>query len=141
MENLKKQEAFFQKCLHLELENVTNFLFALPLFPTGHLQKRNLLPNSQTLTTHEQPPLRDLSSLLAEQVCVVPLDSSFMFCGCSLTYAATKSWCPSRQLTMPTSVFVTLKQLKIQGNVLVSAWLCTVEIVIIHSVLNGSHFQ
>ena len=26
MENLKKQEAFFQKCLHLELENDTNCL-------------------------------------------------------------------------------------------------------------------
>ena len=45
----------------------------------------------RTLTTCERPLLRDLSLLLTVQVCVVPLDSSSVFCGCSLTHAATAS--------------------------------------------------
>ena len=49
------------------------------------------LENSRTLTRCERLLLRDLSLLLAVQVCVVPLDSSSMFCGCSLTHAATAS--------------------------------------------------
>ena len=41
-------------------------------------------------TTHARPILRDLSLLLAVQVCVVPLASCF--CSCSLMYAAMESW-------------------------------------------------
>ena len=48
------------------------------------------LENSQTSTMCAHA--RSLSLLLAVQVCVVPLDSSFVFCSCSLIYAASESW-------------------------------------------------
>ena len=48
--------------------------------------------NSQVLTMCVQLLLRGHSSLFAVQVCVVPLDSSFVFCSCSLMPAATASW-------------------------------------------------
>ena len=76
------------------------------------------LENLRTLTTRAQPLFRDLSSVLAVQVCVVPLNSSATFCSCSLTYAATES--PSWLLTTPTSFPVTLNvRLKIAGKFLV----------------------
>ena len=55
------------------------------------MEADNLAGNSPTLTTPAQPLLRDLTQLFTVQVCVVPLDSSSVFCGCSLTHTATAS--------------------------------------------------
>ena len=54
--------------------------------------------------THARWLLWGCSSLLAVQVCVVPRNTSFVFCGCSLLHAATVSCSLSRLLTTPISI-------------------------------------
>ena len=50
-----------------------------------------LLAGAEFLITRAQLLIRDFSSLLAVYVCVVLLDSSIVFCGCTLTHTATVS--------------------------------------------------
>ena len=87
----QKARATFQKSLCLDLENTTivslHCRLSLPVVCGSGIWLENL----RSLTTCLRPLIRDLSSFLTEQVCVVLLDSSFVFCGCSLTHTATAS--------------------------------------------------
>ena len=89
----KKQGVLFKKGLCLDLKNVMS---CVPLcchssFPVI-CGSRTWLENSWTLTLCARLLLGDISLLLAVQVCVMPLDSSSMFCSCSVTYATTENW-------------------------------------------------
>ena len=77
----------FWKSLCPALENVTNCPSALRFVPPSCLRKQNLagkLANFNYIPS--QPLYRDLAYV---QVSVLPLDSSSVFCSCSLTHTAT----------------------------------------------------